>query len=121
MEFIRLLFLSRLGFVLYEEWSFLMSVHDVIVVGAGNAAYCAALSAQEQGARVLMLEAAPEDAQGGNSRFASGVLRFAFRGPEDVRRLVPECSESEVATFDFGRYTEEIVRASCREKGCQYG
>ena len=34
---------------------------DVIVVGAGNAAFCAALAAQERGARVLMLEAAPED------------------------------------------------------------
>ena len=32
---------------------------DVIVVGAGNAAFCAALAAQEHGARVLMLEAAP--------------------------------------------------------------
>lgn len=84
-----------------------MANHDVIVVGAGNAAYCAALSAQEQGARVLMLEAAPEEASGGNSRFASGVLRFAFRGAKDVRKLVPECSESEFATFDFGSYTEE--------------
>ena len=34
---------------------------DVIVVGAGNAATCAALSARENGARVLMLEIAPED------------------------------------------------------------
>ena len=32
---------------------------DVIVVGAGNAATCAALSARENGARVLMLEIAP--------------------------------------------------------------
>ncbi len=84
-----------------------MSVYDVIVVGAGNAAYCAALSAQEQGARVVMLEAAPQEQHGGNSRFASGVLRFAFRGIDDVRRLVPEVSESEASTFDFGSYTEE--------------
>ena len=34
---------------------------DVIVVGGGNAAFCAALSAQEQGARVVVLERAPED------------------------------------------------------------
>lgn len=84
-----------------------MSVYDVIVVGAGNAAYCAALSAQESGARVVMLETAPRDEHGGNSRFASGVLRFAFRGIEDVRRLIPEISESEMSTFDFGTYTEE--------------
>jgi succinate dehydrogenase/fumarate reductase flavoprotein subunit len=42
---------------------------DVIVVGAGNAATCAALSAREQGASVLMLEVAPEDQRGGNSAF----------------------------------------------------
>ena len=30
-------------------------VADVIVVGAGNAAFCAALAAQEQGAKVVML------------------------------------------------------------------
>ena len=35
---------------------------DVIVVGAGNAATCAALSAREAGARVVMLEIAPEEA-----------------------------------------------------------
>ena len=33
---------------------------DVIVVGAGNAAFCAALAAREKGASVLMLERAPE-------------------------------------------------------------
>ena len=33
---------------------------DVVVVGAGNAAMCAALAAREQGADVLMAEAAPE-------------------------------------------------------------
>ena len=45
---------------------------DVIVVGAGNAATCAALSARENGARVLMLEIAPEEARGGNSAFTGG-------------------------------------------------
>ena len=43
---------------------------DVIVVGAGNAAFCAALAAAEHSgvARVLMLERAPEDEAGGNTR-----------------------------------------------------
>src|SRR6516165_9714427 len=48
---------------------------DVIVVGAGNAATCAALSARESGARVLMLEVAPEEARGGNSCFTGGAFR----------------------------------------------
>src|ERR1041384_1055939 len=40
---------------------------DVLVVGAGNAAACAALAARDQGATVAMLEAAPEEERGGNS------------------------------------------------------
>ena len=46
---------------------------DVIVVGAGNAATCAALSARENGARVPMLEIAPEEARDGNSVFTGGA------------------------------------------------
>ena len=38
---------------------------DVVVVGAGNAGMCAALAARGQGARVLVLEAAPFDERGG--------------------------------------------------------
>ena len=54
--------------------------YDVIVVGAGNAAACAAMSAQENGAKVVLLERAPEEEAGGNSRFAAGSLRFAHNG-----------------------------------------
>ena len=36
------------------------AVYDVVVVGGGNAAMCAALSAREAGARVLVVEKAPE-------------------------------------------------------------
>ncbi len=43
-------------------------VYDVLVIGGGNAALCAALSASECGARVLVVEAAPPDFRGGNSR-----------------------------------------------------
>lgn len=61
-----------------------MPEYDVIVVGAGNAALCAALSARENGARVLVLERAPEDEKGGNSYFTAGGFRFAHEGLDDV-------------------------------------
>ena len=63
-----------------------MQEYDVVVVGAGNAAFCAALAAQEQGASVLMLEAAPEDESGGNSRFTAGSIRVVYNGVDDILR-----------------------------------
>ena len=42
---------------------------DVAIVGAGNAAMCAALAAREHGASVVVLERAPEDEAGGNTAF----------------------------------------------------
>src|SRR5499425_3472315 len=83
------------------------SEYDVIVVGAGNAAFCAALAAQEQGAKVLMLEAAPEEEAGGNSRFTAGSVRVVYTGVDDIKTLVPDLTEQEIATTDFGTYTRE--------------
>jgi tricarballylate dehydrogenase len=80
---------------------------DVIVVGAGNAAFCAALAAQEQGASVLMLEAAPEEESGGNSRFTAGSVRVVYNGVDDIKALVPDLTEQEIATTDFGTYTRD--------------
>jgi tricarballylate dehydrogenase len=81
--------------------------YDAVVVGGGNAALCAALSAQERGASVLVLECAPEEEAGGNSRFTAGAMRFAYRGVEDIKAIVPELTEAEIATTDFGTYTED--------------
>ena len=83
------------------------SQSDVIVVGAGNAAFCAALAAQEQGASVTMLEAAPEEEAGGNSRFTAGSVRVVYNGVEDIKALVPDLTDQEVATTDFGTYTSD--------------
>ncbi|MBV8243776.1 MAG: FAD-binding protein, partial [Hyphomicrobiales bacterium] len=80
---------------------------DVIVVGGGNAAFCAALAAQEQGASVLMLEAAPEEESGGNSRFTAGSVRVVYNSVDDIKALVPDLTEQEIATTDFGTYTKE--------------
>ncbi|MDR5904322.1 FAD-dependent tricarballylate dehydrogenase TcuA [Franzmannia qiaohouensis] len=57
--------------------------HDVLVIGGGNAALCAALSAREQGASVLLLESAPRKWRGGNSIHTRN-LRCMHREPTDV-------------------------------------
>jgi len=76
-----------------------MQQFDVIVVGKGNAALCAALSAyDESGARVAMLEAAPVDESGGNSRFAGGMMRFAYDTVEDLKKLIDISDEEEKNT-----------------------
>jgi len=82
-------------------------MHDVIVVGGGNAALCAALSAAEFKQKILVLERAPQDEAGGNSRFTAGLFRLAYRGAEDLKTLIPDLSDEEIASTDFGAYTEE--------------
>lgn len=83
-----------------------MSEYDVVVVGKGNAALCAALSARDQGVKVAMLEAAPEEEHGGNSRFAGGVMRFAYETVDDLKR-VTDLTDEEIANSDFGTNTRE--------------
>jgi tricarballylate dehydrogenase len=56
---------------------------DVLVIGGGNAALCAALTAREAGAGVLMLEAAPREWRGGNSMHTRN-LRCMHDAPQDV-------------------------------------
>ncbi len=81
---------------------------DVVVVGAGNAALCAALAAREHdGVQVVVLERAPAQESGGNTRFTAGAIRFAYDGVEDLRQLMPDLTEEEIARTDFGSYTEE--------------
>lgn len=79
---------------------------DVVVVGKGNAALCAALAAVDQGASVAMLEAAPEDESGGNSRFAGGVMRFAYDGVEDIQKLC-DLTDEEVNDIDWESNTTD--------------
>jgi len=83
-----------------------MADWDVIVVGGGNAALCAALSAKESAKRVLVLERAPEDESGGNSRFTAGLLRIVYNGAQDLAQLI-ELSKEELERTDFGTYTAE--------------
>lgn len=83
------------------------SAADVVIVGAGNAAFCAAVAAREQGASVIMLECASEDEAGGNTRFTAGAIRFAYEGVEDLKALMPDLTDAEIENTDFGTYTED--------------
>ena len=76
-----------------------MQQADILVVGKGNAALCAALAARDLGVSVMMLEAAPVDESGGNSRFAGGVMRFAYDGVKDLQK-VTDVPEDEVDSVD---------------------
>lgn len=71
-----------------------MSDFDVIVVGAGNAALAASVSAVEHGARrVVVLEKAPRDMRGGNTHWSGGLLRIAYDDVVDLEALVPDAEE----------------------------
>ena len=67
---------------------------DVIVVGAGNAATCAACRRARTAPRVLMLEIAPEEARGGNSAFTGGAFRVVYHGFDDLARLIPDMNDT---------------------------
>src|SRR5271165_1318394 len=81
--------------------------YDVVVVGGGNAALCAALAAVEQGAKVALLERAPEEKRGGNSKFTGGGFRMVHHGAQDIKRVVPDLSDTDIARTDFGQYSTE--------------
>jgi len=79
---------------------------DVLVIGAGNAASNAALSALASGASVAMLETAPRDARGGNSAFTGGAFRFVYSSVDDLLKLAPDIAELDLNSIDFGTYTD---------------
>ncbi|MBK6851127.1 MAG: FAD-dependent tricarballylate dehydrogenase TcuA [Burkholderiales bacterium] len=88
---------------------------DVLVIGGGNAALCAALMAAEAGARVLLLEAAPRDLRGGNSAHTRN-LRCMHDAPQDV--LVEAYPEEEfwqdLLKVTGGQTNEALARLTIR-------
>ena len=89
---------------------------DVLVIGGGNAALCAALMARESGASVLLLESAPREWRGGNSVHTRN-LRCMHEEPQDV--LTDAYPEEEYWQDLFkitgGLTDEHLARIALRE------
>ena len=80
-----------------------MKKYDVVVVGSGNAALCAALSARDNGAKkVLIIEKASKKEAGGNSRYTNGSYRFAYKNFSDLKKIIPKLKQSK--KIDYGKY-----------------
>lgn len=93
-----------------------MSPHpDIVVIGGGNAALCAAMTAAEAGARVLILEAAPKAYRGGNSRHTRN-FRCMHAGP--LGPLVESYTEEEyfadLMKVTGGQTDEALARLAIR-------
>ena len=75
--------------------------YDVLVIGAGNAGLCAAISAAEAGCSVLVVEAAPRDMRGGNTRHTRN-LRAMHDEPTDVL----------TDRYSFEEYFDDLMRVT---------
>jgi tricarballylate dehydrogenase len=89
---------------------------DVVVLGGGNAGLCAALAARQKGASVVVIERAPKDFRGGNSRHTRN-LRTMHAAPTDL--LVEAYSEDEFMTdllrVTGGKTDEALARRVVRD------
>ena len=95
--------------------------YDLLVVGGGNAALCAAITARGHGLRVLIVESAPVHFRGGNSRHTRnmrtmhggplGVLQGAYPEDEywqDLLKVTGGATDETLARMTI-RHTEQHV------------
>ncbi|EJU01020.1 fumarate reductase flavo protein subunit [Dacryopinax primogenitus] len=89
---------------------------DCVVVGSGNAGFCAVHSAVENGcSRVLIADTCPESWAGGNSYFTAGAMRTVHGGLQDLLPLVnnvpPEMRDKiDLDPYTSANYTNDIMR-----------
>jgi tricarballylate dehydrogenase len=90
--------------------------YDVLVIGGGNAALCAAISARRAGASVLVLEGAPKFYRGGNTRHTRN-MRCAHDAATDI--LTGPYTEQEfwddLLLVTGGKTDEELAKFMIRE------
>lgn len=93
----------------------LTETFDLAVVGGGNAALCAAITAAEAGARVVILEGAPQPYRGGNSRHTRN-FRCMHRGPMSVLTGAYEEDEyfHDLMLVTKGKTDEHLARMAIR-------
>ena len=88
---------------------------DVLIIGGGNAALCAAMTAAEAGAKVFILESAPKAYRGGNSRH---TRNFRCMHSEPLSVLVDSYSEEEyfadLMKVTDGKTDEHLARLAIR-------
>lgn len=94
-----------------------MSTRTVIVIGSGNAGFCAALAARETGADVTMIEKAPEEWAGGNTYFTAGAIRVAHDGFEALREVVTDippgrAGRTHIAPYPAAEYRSDLDRVT---------
>jgi tricarballylate dehydrogenase len=87
---------------------------DVVVVGGGVAGLCAALSAADAGARVVLLEKAPREGRGGNTRFADAQMRFPHEADEfGPRDYSADEMFADLMRISRGRANPDLIRTLC--------
>lgn len=86
-------------------------IYDVIVVGSGNAGFCAAHAARESGSAVLLLEKAPREWAGGNTYFTAGAMRLAHRGLDDLAGVIEPLPTDKHGHVTLDPYTADDFAA----------
>ncbi|TCP49924.1 tricarballylate dehydrogenase [Tamaricihabitans halophyticus] len=89
-------------------------VVDVLIVGAGNAAFCAAHAARDRGASVLMVEKTPAAETGGNSFYTAGAFRVTHDGVHGLRPYLNETTVARLDTTELSAYPAETFIADMR-------
>jgi tricarballylate dehydrogenase len=89
---------------------------DVLVIGGGNAALCAAMTARQAGASVLLLEGSPRVFRGGNSRHTRNLRYLHDRANAFLTGPYPEEEFWEdLLRVTQGKTNEALARFAIRE------